>query len=63
MLLILEVTFFSKENKRGEFTIQQRKKKREIIEEQDNQVNVPPDVGDQQKKALDQTSDDATSGW
>jgi hypothetical protein len=56
LLLILEVTFFSKENKRGEFTIQQRKKKREIIEEQDNQVNVTPDVGDQPKKALDQTS-------
>ncbi|MCW3995813.1 MAG: hypothetical protein NWE98_06660 [Candidatus Bathyarchaeota archaeon] len=54
---------FSKEQKRGQFTIRQRKKKREIIEEQNRQVNIPPDVGEQEKKALAQTGDDATSGW
>ncbi|MCW4003178.1 MAG: hypothetical protein NWE95_04610 [Candidatus Bathyarchaeota archaeon] len=54
---------FSKEKERGQFTIEQRRKKREIIEEQDKRVNIPPDVGEQEKKALDQTGDDATSGW
>lgn len=48
---------------RGKFTVQQRKKKREIIEENGHQVTVPPDVGDEEKKALKQTGDDATSGW
>lgn len=49
--------------KKGEFTIQQRKKKREIIEENGHQVNVPSDVSEEEKKALDQTGDDATSSW
>jgi hypothetical protein len=49
--------------KKGDFTIVQRKKKREIIEENHHQVSVPPDVGDQEKQALEQTGDDATSGW
>ena len=49
--------------KKGEFTIQQRKRKREIIEENRCQVSVPPDVSDEEKKALAQTGDDATSGW
>ena len=49
--------------KRGEFTVQQRKKKREIIEENHHQVNIPPDVSDEEKKALEQTGEDATSGW
>lgn len=48
---------------KGEFTILQRKKKREIIEENHHQVDVPPEVGDEEKKALEQTGDDATSGW
>ena len=51
------------EKKEGKFTIEQRKKKREIIEENKHQVNLPPDVGDQEKEALEQTGDDATSGW
>jgi len=52
------------DNKRkGEFTIQQRKKKREIIEESKHQVNLPPDVSEEKKKALEQTGEDATSGW
>ena len=54
---------FSDEKKRGQFTIEQKKKKREIIEEGKNQVNIPSDVGDQEKKALEQTGEDATSGW
>jgi hypothetical protein len=49
--------------RKGDFTIQQRKKKREIIEENHHQVNIPLDVSDEEKKALDQTGDDATSGW
>jgi hypothetical protein len=51
------------DKKKGDFTTLQRKKKREIIEENHNQVNLPPDVSDEEKKALDQTGDDATSGW
>jgi len=57
------VNVFSDEKKRGQFTIEQKKKKREIIEEGKNQVNIPSDVGDQEKKALEQTGEDATSGW
>ena len=49
--------------KRGEFTVLQRKKKREIIEENGHQVNIPPDVSDEEKKSLAQTGEDATSGW
>lgn len=48
---------------KGKFTIEQRKKKREIIEENHHEVNLPTDVSDEQKKALEQTGDDATSGW
>ncbi len=50
-------------NEKGKFTIQQRKKKREIIEESGHQVNLPPDVSEEEKKALNQTGDDATSSW
>jgi len=49
--------------KKGQFTIEQRKKKKEIIEESGHQVNVPPDVSEEEKKALKQTGDDATAGW
>ena len=49
--------------KKGEFTIQQRNKKREIVEERHRQVSIPPDVSDEEKKAKEQTGDDATSGW
>jgi len=48
---------------KGEFTIQQRKKKREIVEESHHQINIPSDVSDEEKKAIKQTGDDATSGW
>ncbi len=57
------VNVFSKGKKQGEFTIEHRKKKREIIEESGHRVDVPPVVGDEKEKALDQTGDDATQGW
>ncbi len=60
------MTVFSEdEKKRGQFTIDQRKKKREIIEEGKHKVEVPPDMGEgeEEKKALEQTGDDATQGW
>ncbi len=57
------MTIFPEKNRKGEFTILQNKKKREIIEEGKRQVSVPPDVGEEEKKALEQTGDDATSGW
>jgi hypothetical protein len=58
-----EVNVLEDEKKKGDFTIQQRKKKREIIEENHHQVDLPPDVSDEEKKALEQTGEDATSGW
>jgi hypothetical protein len=51
------------EKKKGQITIERKKKKREIIEERGHQVNLPPDVSEEKKKALKQTGDDATSGW
>jgi len=51
------------EKKKGQFTVEKRKKKREIIEENHHQVDIPADVGDQEKEALEQTGEDATSGW
>jgi hypothetical protein len=59
----LEVTVFSEEKKKGQFIIEQKKKKREIIQEGKKQVDIPPDVGEEEKKALEQTGDDATQGW
>ena len=59
----LEVIDFLEKEKKGEFTIQQRKKKKEIIEESNHQVNIPADVNDEEKKAMEQTGEDATSGW
>jgi hypothetical protein len=56
------VTIFPEKNKKGEFTIQQKKKKREIIQEGKKQVSIS-DVGEEEKKALEQTGDDATSSW
>jgi len=57
------VTDLVEEKKKGQITIEQRKKKREIIEESHHQVNLPADVSDEEKKALEQTGDEATSGW
>jgi len=57
------VNFFTKENEKGNFIVEQKKRKREIIQEGKKQVNVPSDVGEEEKKALDQTGEDATSGW
>jgi hypothetical protein len=50
------------EKDRGEFTVEQKKKKRELFEEKNRKVDVPADVSDE-KKALDQTGEDATQGW
>jgi hypothetical protein len=47
----------------GKITVIQRKKKREIIEEQGKVVNVPTHESEEKKKALQQTGDDATQGW
>jgi len=57
------VIVFPEKNKKGDFAIQERKKKREIIQEGKKEVVVPPDIGEEEEKALDQTGDDATSGW
>ena len=57
------MNIFPEKSKKGEFVIDQRKKKREIIQEGKSEVNIPSDVGDEEKKALEQTGDDATSGW
>ena len=59
----MEVTVFPEKTMKGEFVVEQKKKKHEIIQEGKNKVDVPLDVGDEEKKALDQTGDDATSGW
>jgi hypothetical protein len=59
----LEVAVLAEEKKKGQITIEHRKKKREIIEESHHQVDLPPDVSDEEKKALEQTGEDATSGW
>lgn len=59
----MEVTHTADEKKKGDFTIEQKKKKREIIEENHHQINIPSDVSNEKKKALKQTGDDATSGW
>ena len=59
----LEVVDFSAEKKKGQFAVEQKKKKREIIEEGKRRVDVPADVGDEEKKALEQTGEDATAGW
>ena len=56
------MTIISK-NKKGDFVIEEKKKKREIIQEAEKQVDIPSDVGEEEKKALDQTGEDATSGW
>ena len=57
------MNIFSDAKEEGKFTVEQKKKKREIIEESGKRVDIPPDVGEQNKKALDQTGDDATQGW
>lgn len=53
----------AQDKKEGQFTIEKKKKKREIIEEKGHEVNLPPDVSDEKKKALEQTGEDATEGW
>ena len=59
----LEEDSLPEKEKTGDFTIEQKKKKREIIQENNKQVDLPPDVSDEKKKALEETGEDATSGW
>ena len=59
----MKVIVFPEKNKKGEFAIQEKKKKREIIQEGKKEVVLPSDVSEEEKKALEQTGDDATSGW
>jgi hypothetical protein len=47
----------------GEIVIEEKKKNREIFQENQHQTTVPPDVSNQRKKALKQTGEDATAGW
>lgn len=58
-----EVAGLTKENKKGQITIEQKKKKREIFEEGGHRVDVPRDVSEEEKKALEQTGEEATAGW
>jgi len=41
-----------------QFTIQQQKKKKEVIEENHRQVNIPTDVNEEEEKALERTGDE-----
>jgi DNA-binding transcriptional regulator of glucitol operon len=59
----LEILAVAKENEKGQITVEQKKKKREIFEESGHRVDVPPDVSEEDKKALKQTGEDATAGW
>lgn len=54
---------FSKESDKGDFTVWQKKKKRELFEEGGHKVDVPPDVGDQVKESLAQKGEDAEGSW
>ncbi len=59
----MEVNVFSEDKERGEFTVERKKKRREIFEERGQRVDVPPDVSEEKKKALAQTGEEATDGW
>ena len=50
------------EKEKGQIATRERKKKREIIEESHHRVDIPTD-NEEEKKALEQTGEDATSGW
>ena len=54
--------FFPENDKKGVFVTQRKKSKHEVITEGKKRVDIA-DVGEEEKKALDQTGDDATSGW
>jgi len=61
----LRVNTFSDEKNKGQFTVEQRKNKREIIEEGGNRVDISSRSEEDKvkKEALEQTGDDHTSGW
>ncbi len=52
-----------KDKKRGQITVEEKKKNREIISEQGKEVEVPTHTSEERKKALEQTGEDATQGW
>jgi hypothetical protein len=52
-----------KDNERGQITVDEAKKRREIISEQGKEVEVPTHFSRERKKALEQTGEDATQGW
>jgi hypothetical protein len=58
-----DVAGLTKEKEKGQITIEQKKRKREIFEEGGHRVDVPSDVSEEEKKALEQTGEDATAGW
>jgi hypothetical protein len=59
------VNTFSDDKKKGQFTVEQRKNKREIIEEGGHRVNISSELEEDKakKETLEQTGDDHTSGW
>jgi hypothetical protein len=59
----VEVKVFSKDTDKGDITVWQKKKKRELFEERGHHVDVPPDVGDQVKESLAQKGEDAEASW
>jgi hypothetical protein len=61
----LGVNTFSDDKKKGQFTVEQRKNKREIIEEGGHRVDISSELEEDKakKEALEQTGDDHTSGW
>ncbi|MDR0372586.1 MAG: hypothetical protein LBI79_03355 [Nitrososphaerota archaeon] len=48
---------------RGQLVVDEHKKKKEIIVEGGNRVDIPTDDVKEKKKLLAQTGDDVTSGW
>ena len=52
-----------KKEDKGKITVIERKNKREIIQEGKKKVNIPPLVGDEEEKALNQKGEDATGSW
>lgn len=54
---------FLNKDTRGQLVVDEHKKKKEIIVEGGNRVDIPTDDVKEKKKLLAQTGDDVTSGW
>jgi len=52
-----------KDKELGQITVDEAKKRQEIISEQGKEVEVPTHFSETKKKALQQTGEDATQGW